>query len=231
MMGAFTQGAKRLLTAWSFSRWKTYNTCPAQAKFRYVDKVPEPSSDAMDRGTEVHTQIAQYLRGDIEGPIPGWTYFESLFRQLRALNPLVEQEWGYNSKWGITGWFGSDTWFRSKLDTAVLYEDFTADVVDFKTGKPRPDETALQAELYALSVFARYAVATHVTVRFWYLDLEQAGKEVVYRFSKAMVPALLDKWTKRGEKMLNDTIMAPIPGQHCKWCPFAKSTGGPCKYG
>lgn len=230
-MNAFTSGAKRLLTAWSFSRWKTYNTCAAQAKFRYVDKVAEPDSPAMDRGTEVHTQLAQYLRGDIEGPIPGWTYFEALFRQLRALNPLVEQEWGYNSKWGITGWFGSDTWFRSKLDAGAVYDDGTADIVDFKTGKPRPDETALQAELYALSVFVRYPNVTSVTVRFWYVDLEQAGKEVVYRFSKSMVPALLKKWTERGEKMLNDTIMAPTPGQHCKWCNFAKSAGGPCKYG
>jgi CRISPR/Cas system-associated exonuclease Cas4 (RecB family) len=163
--------------------------------------------------------------------VPGWTYFEKLLRDLRGMHPLVEMEWGYTSEWKPTGWFGDATWFRSKLDAALVYEDNEADVIDFKTGKPYAQDTILQAELYALSIFCRYLQVQRVKVRFWYLDIDQQGKEVIYRFSRDMMEALLKRWTARAEKMLNDRIMAPLPGTHCKWCPFAKSKDGPCKYG
>lgn len=221
------------LTAWSYSRLSTYEKCPKQAEYKYIEKLPEPESPALENGKRVHETIAQYLRGDLPAndPIPGWTYFASLFRQLRDLEPLVEQEWGFTRTWDATGWFGRDTWFRSVLDAGLIYEDGTADVIDFKTGKPYEQDTAKQAELYAISVARRYPQVRTITVRFWYVDLAQEGKEAVYRFNADMVPALLAKWTERAERMLTDKIFAPKPGQHCKWCAFAKSAGGPCKYG
>lgn len=222
------------LTAWSYSRWKTYDTCPLQAKYKFIDKLPEPASAAMERGSHIHDTIAAYLRGDLPeeahygtAPIPGWTYFGRLFNELRRLEPLVEQEWGFTKKWGVTGWFGSDTWFRSKLDAGVVYGDGTVDVIDLKTGKPYKDH-AQQAELYAISIFRRYPETSHVTVRFWYID---TGEESVFRFSRDMIPPLLKAWTARAERMLNDRLFPPKPGQHCRWCPFAKAKGGPCKYG
>lgn len=226
------------LTAWSFSRWSKYDTCPQQAKYTYIDKLPEPESPALANGSQVHDVLAAYVRGDLplNDPVPGWTYFESLLKQLRSLDPIVEAEWGYTRAWGPTGWFGSDTWFRSKLDAAVLYlDDGEADVVDYKTGKPRPKDSQEQGELYFLSVLRRYPQVQRVTVRFWYLDvgveMPADQRETVYRFDRSMAAGLMDKWTKRAERMLSDAIMPPKPGQHCKWCSFAKSSGGPCKYG
>lgn len=223
-----------LMKAWSYSRWRDYESCPQLARFKYVDKISEPENDAMARGSNVHDTIAAYLRADLPAndPIPGWTYFESLFRQLRELNPLVEQEWGFTKDWEPTGWFGNDTWFRSKLDASVVYdEDGSADVIDIKTGKPRPNDTAQQGELYALSIFRRYRQVQNVTVRFWYVDLPQEGREDVYRFARHMAPDLLSRWTKRAERMLSDERMVPRPGQQCKWCFYAKSNNGNCKYG
>jgi CRISPR/Cas system-associated exonuclease Cas4 (RecB family) len=223
-----------LLNAWSFSRWSSYETCPRQCKYKNVDKLPEPESPALENGTSVHNTLSQYVRGDLpeNTPVPGWTYFEGLLRDLRSLEPqLVEEEWGYTADWKPTGWFAKNVWFRSKLDVALDYDDGDVDVIDFKTGKPYETATSQQAELYALSVFCRYLHAQRVKVRFWYVDVAQEGKETIYRFERGMAADLLKKWTKRAEKMLNDAIMAPLPGQHCKWCSFAKSKGGPCKYG
>lgn len=226
------------LTAWSYSRLSTYETCAFKAKLKYIDKLPEPPSEALERGSQVHEQLAQYLRGDLplDNPyepsvIHGWTYFGTLLNQLRSMNPQVEQQWGYNRAWQPTGWFGKDTWFRSVLDVALVYDDATFDVVDHKSGRPYPADTAKQAELYAISMFRRHAELTHGTVRFWYLDFEQKGAEAVYRFSREQAEAAIPAWDKKAERMLTDEIMAPRPGEHCKWCPFAKSKGGPCKYG
>jgi CRISPR/Cas system-associated exonuclease Cas4 (RecB family) len=222
-----------LLTAWSFSRYSTYDTCPLQARYKFVDKLPEAPSYALENGASVHNTLSQYIRGDLPAnePVPGWTYFEKLLRELRELEPIVEQEWGYTKEWTPTGWFGNDTWFRSKLDAMLDYEDGDVDVIDFKTGRPREKESAQQAELYFLSIVCRYYHVQRVKVRFWSLDVEQKGKESIYRFDRSMAPEMLKRWTTRAEKMLNDRIMAPLPGQHCKWCSFAKSKGGPCKYG
>jgi CRISPR/Cas system-associated exonuclease Cas4 (RecB family) len=223
-----------LITAWSYSRWETYETCPLMAKYKFVVKLPTEESPAMQRGKRAHTDIAAYLRCDIPlenpystAPLIGWTYFGALLNELRALEPLVEQEWGFTSKWAPTGWFGKDTWFRSVLDAAVVYDDGSADVVDMKTGKRKP-EHARQAELYAVSIMVRYPAVQRVTSRFWYLD---TGDEAVYRFARSNLAELIAKWTAKVKPLLTDTLMVPRPGRHCNWCDFSKSKGGPCKYG
>lgn len=225
---------KKKATAWSYSRYSCYKTCGAQYNFRYNEKLPEESNPAMERGEEVHKLLAAYVRKDIPAynprdtaPIPGWTYFGELLNELRDMDVLVEQEWGFTDRWKPTGWFGDDTWFRSKLDVGLVYDDGTADVIDYKTGKERA-EHGEQAELYALSVFCRYGQIKNLVVRFWYLD---SGGESVHRFSQDMAESLLKKWTKRAEKMLMDSLLVPSPGYHCKWCSYAASKGGPCRYG
>lgn len=206
------------------------------ARYRYVDKLPEPPSPPLERGSEIHKVVAQYLRGDLpaDDPIPGWTHFAKLFRQLRELDPAIEVEWGFTNKWKPTGWFGSDTWFRSVIDALVLY-DTDADVVDHKTGRPRPQETAEQAELYAVSVFVRHPNVQRVSVRFWYLDADvkvaPGQRETVYRFERSAAKEIVARWNKRAKRMLSDKIMAPTPGQHCRYCAFSASAGGPCRYG
>lgn len=220
------------IIAWSYSRWADYEKCPQLAKFKHVDKLKEPENDAMKGGLLAHDSLADFLTAYpvsvqvLEVPEVG-KKFVDLLRQLAELQPLHDQDWGFTNQWRPTGWFAKDCWFRSKLDSAVVYDDNTADVVDFKTGKESPTH-AQQAELYAISVFVRYAQVSHVTARFWYLD---HGTESVFRFSRSDLDELIAKWEKRVEPMLNDTIFAPRPGKHCKWCAFAKSQQGPCKFG
>ena len=215
------------ITAWSYSRWQDYEKCPRLAKYKHVDKLREPDNPAMGRGLVVHDELADYLSKGGEIPEAGRQYYTTLLQELRALDPIHDQEWGFTNRWQVTGWFAKDTWFRSKLDVCIVYDDNTADVVDFKTGKDAPSHM-LQAELYAVSVFIRYANVSHVTVRFWYLD---HGPESVYRYSRSDLKELQAKWEKRTLPMLNDEIFAPRPGQHCKYCYQAKSVGGLCQFG
>jgi len=217
------------ITAWSYSRWQTYDTCPQKAFFKVIQRLPEPENEAMKRGKKVHETLARFLRGygADRSDIPGWNHFYQLLLDLRDLEPLVEQQWGFAKTWKPTDWFGNDTWFRSVLDATVLYDDFTADIVDFKTGKKRDDHKH-QAELYAISLVKRYPQAREITVRFWYLD---AGEEAVYHYTYGNIPALVEKWERKVEGMLTDVVFDPQPGTHCRWCHYAKSNRGPCKFG
>lgn len=214
------------ITAWSYSRWNDWNTCPALAKYKHIEKLREPENEAMKRGSAVHEDLAAFLSGAAAVPDSGQQFGE-LLQQLRMLEPAHDQQWGFTSEWKPTGWFAKDTWFRSMLDACVVYDDDTADVVDFKTGKPS-DTHAQQAELYAVSVLLRYPQVKHVTVRFWYLD---AGSESVYRYARMDLAELQQKWEKRVLPMLSDEVFAPRPGRHCAYCAFAKSKGGECKFG
>lgn len=216
------------ITAWSYSRWADYEKCPQLAKFKHVDKLREPENDAMKRGSQVHAELDAYLGKGGDVPEVGRKHFAALLQELRTLEPLHEQDWGYTNEWRVTGWFSKDAWFRSKLDVCVVYDDNTCDVVDFKTGKDSPTHVQ-QAELYAVSVFVRYTNVSHVTVRFWYLD---HGGESVHRYSRSDLAGLLQKWEKRTLPMLNDEIFAPKPNpKNCGWCAFAKSKDGPCRFG
>ena len=75
------------ITSWSFSRWNVYNTCPAQAKYKFIDKLPEPGSPAMDRGSAIHKGVEQYILGAAAKPpadAKAITTFTPMLRSLRA---------------------------------------------------------------------------------------------------------------------------------------------------
>lgn len=226
------------LKAWSYSRYKDHDTCPKKLLYKHILKVPEDETPAMLRGQQAHKDLAAYLNGEgpayvpyTPAPIPGWTYFAPMLHDLRNLEPIVEQQWGFTNRWKPTGWFGDSTWLRVVMDAAVIYDfDNTADVIDFKTGKPYPDH-AEQSEIYALAAFCRYPELERVTVRFWYVDMEARGEESVFRYSEKHIPRLIQKWEEKAERVLTERIFAAHPGRHCNWCPFARSKGGPCKHG
>lgn len=227
------------LTAWSYSRLSKWEQCPAAAKYRNIDKLPEPQSEPMRRGDLIHKDIAAWLISEAPGA-PAWTLttaaglapprainaFEGTFTDLKASKGLlVEQQWGFTRKWSPTGWFGKDTWYRSIIDAGVIAGD-TMLVGDHKTGKPYGTNEE-QMEQFALAAFARYPVVAEVDTRLWYLD---TAAEQAMTFAKKDEPLLRTKWEKRVAPMLADTTFAPRPSQACRFCHFRRSNGGPCQF-
>lgn len=219
-----------LITAWSWSRLETWERCPLQAKAKFVDKVKTEQTPAMARGDRVHKEVAKFLLN--QGPLPiEAESFRPLMEELRQMpNKVVEQQWGFSSRWIPCPWFGDKTWLRSILDVAVVYDDNTGEAIDHKTGKQYA-HNADQLELFALSLKMKYRHLKHVTTRLWYLD---SGNEVPeeYDFSDdTKVERAVEKWNKRVAPMLADTTFAPRPNDKCGWCPIAKSKGGSCRFG
>lgn len=217
--------------SWSFSRWDSHHTCPLRFKLKYLDKLPEPTPEAFLRGRKVHAAIAGYLQaapgGEGELP-PEAGKAAPVVQQLRGFaNKVVEQQWGYTVKWEPTGWFGPTTWFRSVLDVGVIYDDNTAEVVDWKTGKPRGTYGA-EMELFAISLMQRAQHVTHVSTRLAFTDIKH---EEFDEFPRAVLPALIAKWERQVAPMFEDTEYLPRPNEGCKWCAFSKSKGGQCRYG
>lgn len=217
------------VTAWSFSRLQCYEECPAKFKYRFIDKVPEEKSPQMQRGIDIHKDAERFLKGEDLLPAPTLQRFGALMRELKGFEALAEQQWALDSDWTPTGWFAKGkkaAYVRIVADAAVIYDDNTALVVDFKTGKPWGDNID-QMQLFADVTFCRHPRMREVETRLWYLD---TGEEKIEVFDRKGLDGRIDYWEDRVEPMFTDEVFAPKPSNKCRWCSFSKDKGGPCIY-
>lgn len=216
------------ITAWSFSRWKTYEKCPRLAKYKFVDRLKEPGSAAMDRGTEIHNHAEAALRDGAEVH-ETLLAFASQIDALRSGAPdvlRVECQSAYTREWKPTDWFAGDVYVRIKSDVMAYYENVKTIVnIDWKTGKTRGQVE--QLELYAIDGLLSFPEAQKVDARFWYVDL---AEEEQFEMERPALEKLIKKWDRRVMRMLNDETFRPNPGNACRWCHFSKKKGGPCEY-
>ena len=103
-----------MINQWSYSRLSCFEKCPKQAEFKFVKKLKEPGSPAMDRGKHIHKLCEEYIRGfhqEIPEEIKG---LEDNFKELKELHErghvLCEEDWAWDNEWQQTGWFDYNTW-------------------------------------------------------------------------------------------------------------------------
>lgn len=216
------------ITAWSFSRWSQYEECPYKAKLKFVLKLPEPSGGpAIERGIAIHKLAEDYVRAPKAGKLPQeLAYFANEFKEARRGQPLVEQELCFDSTWEPTGWFAKNAWCRIKTDLMFWRKDKLV-MVDHKTGK-RKESHMEQLSLYAIGAFQKFDSIDAVSAEVWYLD--QGKPNATGVFLRDQVDDLKAEWERKTKAMLNDTLIAPKPGNYCRWCHFRKENGGPCKF-
>jgi hypothetical protein len=222
----------RLPDAWSYSAWSDYDLCPLKYHGRKVLKLAEPPSAALEDGNKFHHQVAAHVSQG--GPLPERPIHKNilpLVAQIRDMeDKVVEQQWGFTSQWKPTGWFtkgAKATWLRAVLDVGIVYEDQTATVVDWKTGK-RYSSNDDQMELFAAVTFSYFPHLVSLETRLLYVD---SGQEEQAEFNRSELPGLIDKWEGRARTMLSDRDWKPKPNDKCHFCVRARQNGGDCKFG
>lgn len=215
----------RQITSWSYSRYATYEECPAKAKYKFIDKLPDPGNEAMERGNTIHKLAEDYTKGKIKKLPPELLRFKDDFEELKRSKPIVEETLAFTKDWKQTRW---DDWtgcaVRIKTD-AMCLDGSTLYIIDHKTGKMREGYDS-QLSLYAMGGMLAYDIKL-VNTQMWFLD---SGDRVEKEFKATELTKLMKEWDKRTAPMLNDTRFSPKPGNGCRWCPFSKSKGGPCKF-
>ena len=206
--------------AHSYSAIKLFENCPYRYYHQRIAKtVVDQGGEASAHGERIHKALEDRIK---EGT--------TLPSELNNLEPTVqvleqygksgsitaEQELTLNAKLEPTGWWSKDAWMRSKLDVLVTVGD-KAMVVDWKTGKRRPDFA--QLELFALQVFLQFPEINWVSSTFvWTKDLN-TDREVYTRDKKGeLLTKLLEK-TKRIEAALEKDKWPAKPSGLCKFCP------------
>lgn len=223
--------------AWSFSVLKNFETCPYRVYLSKVDKCPEPSSEAADRGTEIHDIAENYIRGEGSDTIPSeLKKLEGAYARLReqfAENPErfeLEQNWGFTATWQQTGFFDKDVWARQKLDVFYRAGD-SARIIDHKTGRKFGNELkhSDQGLQYAVGAFKRYPELKFIEVDFYYTD---QGQTMPKQYSRDKAMVFLPRIEQRAFALTNATreqLSRPLPSiNNCKFCPHAQT--GNCKW-
>jgi CRISPR/Cas system-associated exonuclease Cas4 (RecB family) len=236
---SFTSKTVQKITSWSFSRWSVYEECPAKAKYKFIDKLKEPGSAAMDRGTALHKLCENYLKsgGRIHKDIK---LIGTTLKDYRKRGALAEADFTFKQDWSATRWDDwNGAWCRIKADVTIPPvvddEEPTAEVHDFKTGGRLKlenndfGEYHTQLELYGLAGLLTFPTAKKVVASLVFIDFGKTieAPEVLYRGDEKK---LMKKWEVRTKRMLSDTTFKPKPGNACRWCHFRKSNNGPCQF-
>lgn len=216
------------VTAWSYSRLKTWELCPFQLKCKTILRLKEPDSMYAARGTEIHKHADAFIAG--EAPK------ETLNKVVKFLEPFragptdrivtTERQQGITKDWEFTSWFGPLTWLRVVYDLHVKTGP-KVDIVDHKTGKVYEEDHAFQRDLYSTSAMADPTVEES-SARMIYID--QGTESKVFRITRKDFKERRQYWDERSAPMLADDIFAPRPNDKCKYCHYRKTNGGPCQF-
>lgn len=226
----------------SYSRLLDFESCPLKAKLKIIDKIPEPeralrpgqTEHANDRGSRIHDECEQYLRGNGPMPVEAAKYFQdemaSLKTHFAAGNASLEGEWAFNKDWEPVDW--KVGWLRIKLDANIMLGRDAAVAVDYKSGRRFGNEIkhGEQLQLYALSVLIRYPQIKFVTTELWYFDVNDLARS---EFSREQGLRLLKGFNRRFNRMTNATTFPATPNmESCKYCPYHPAKGsGDCQVG
>jgi hypothetical protein len=249
-VAAVKRAAPKVFTAWSYSRYRDFKKCPLFAKLKHLDKVPEPDSPAMARGTAIHKLAEDYLLGKLK-KVPGdLRPLAGHFQAARKWPGLLcEEQWCFDKNWSpvyvpskpfnlfnASEWAAfRSVWLRVKMDLHVRVqatEGSALIVVDHKTGKFREYEQASyaeQQEIYGMGGLLKYPDVDVVAPRMWYIDEGiQHGEDVLY--PRADLPRLRKLWEQRVRPMFTETRFRPRQNDKCKWCPYGKEASGHCPF-
>jgi hypothetical protein len=219
---------------YSYSRIATYSQCPLKFKFSYIDMVQVDSlpSPAMERGTEIHKTIEDYILGETEQLHPDiHKTYGQFFMGLRAnFECFPEEKMGATREFEPCDYDDPDVYIRGIIDLRIRPKPEINDiptVYDHKTGKIYQDHVAQRA-FYGILALINVPDIEHIRVTNIYVDLVKIASTDYYRGMLGDMIALLVK--DKIEMIERDEYFPANPSFSCRWCKFSKHNGGPCSF-
>lgn len=211
---------------WGFSKYDVFRTCHAKFKYQFIDRLPQGSSPAMERGGDMHKNIENYLNGWSKDLLPSVENWQEAFDSLKLKNFKGEQSIGINKDWKLLpNWFAKSTWLRVKMD-AYYIQDKKMRVIDFKSGKYRIPSTD-QIEIYAIAGISIDPTVEEVDAEFWFLDADEV---YTVSYTRDQLIALRKKYEGLVAPIYTEELWEPSPSNECRWCPYSRTKNGPCRY-
>ena len=206
--------------AHSYSSIKMFENCPKRYYHQRITKeVTDTGSDATRHGERIHADLEHRLIN--QKPLTYDTeQYEVLCQTIEVLATggelHAERQLCLNENLTPTSWYAKDAWLRSILDVLILKDD-EAIVMDWKTGKRRPDFTQLQ--LFALQVFKHFPEIKSVKSCFvWLKDMSMDAEVFTVDKTNLMWADMLARIERIHQSVEHENWPAK-PSGLCRFCP------------
>lgn len=202
--------------AWSWSRLKSYETCPK--RYYHYDVVKDVQEAATpNEGLAAHRAYDLRISEGKKLPL-GLTHHEPILAKLDALpgEHYAEQKLALTDEFKPTGFFSPNVWFRTVLDFCMIH-GHTAAVIDYKTGKPASDTTQLQ--LMSATVMHYVPEVERVRARLLFLNHGHAERADFNREDVSGIWAGILPRVRRLQKAQIEQEYPPKPSGLCvRYC-------------
>lgn len=213
------------LIATSHSSMGTYETCPRQYEAKYITKdVKFESGPEAEWGTAVHEALEFNIR---EGkPLPGnmvqYQRYADAVRN-RPGEKFLEGAFAVDADLKPTDFFADNVWWRSKIDVLIVKPDgIHAELLDFKTGKNKPD--TVQLMLYACLVFFHFPDIQEI--KGGYIWLKDGVVTPPITYLRTDLPTMWAMFVRKYQRLheANEAgVFLPKPSGLCNgWCPVKR---------
>lgn len=212
-----------LTQPWSYSALTAFETCPKRYQLTRVTKqAVEKQTEATIWGNKVHKALELFAKGKQPLP-PEFEQYERYVHKILALKGkrVVEERVALTKDFCQTKWMAKDVWVRGIIDIGVVGSE-TAYLLDWKTGKHRPDTD--QLKLFAALAFAMYPWINKVVTGFIWLKVAKFDKQ---QFTREQLPEIWNEFLPRLSRVAvayKEDKWLPKPSGLCKnWCPVGRS--------
>jgi len=221
---------------YSFSKINTFFECPQKFDYSYVNKISK-DKDYSDpsyfrRGRFIHAYIADRLKGG-DGLLSGFADVDmedklSLTDSAETTleNEYISISYDFNKNEIEKQIFLSHQMKPTNkaraamlgyIDYFAVHDDF-AMIVDWKSGKYRPDANYNQLELYAVWVLEKHPEVTEIDLIFYYVEHNKFSVRTV---TSSEVESFKNKIIENIDIIENEEEFKPTPSKRsCLHCAF-----------
>lgn len=151
---------------YSFSRLDSWNQCPLQWKYNYLDKLPQLSNFFSELGSYMHLLLEAYDRGKIPADRLSEVFDKHYRRRVHTPPPFpIEDKWKSEVYWEFNKFRGfSKPAIGIERDILIDYGDFflrgfidrevEGGIIDYKVSKPF-DKKKLEHKKKQLYLYSR----------------------------------------------------------------------------
>lgn len=207
--------------AWSYSALTNFETCPYQYyRLKIKKDIVEAPSQAMRDGNRVHKALEDRVAKG--RPLPAdLKQHEAMCRKFvdSPHDVRCETAIALTADLKQTTYFGKDVWLRAKFDVEVNLSPEWMRIIDYKTGRRKPDSDQLM--LFAGVAFAVKPAVQRVDTAFYWLPDKAIDKETFTRDrDEAFIWREFEPRVIAMEEARKNNTFPCKPSGLCRgWCP------------
>lgn len=168
----------------TYSKIKNYETCPRRYNEVDVLKLHEVDTVELDRGNRMHKAMHDRVLKRVELPIE-FGYMERWAKKLTTIvdpKQILQCELKLamsRQRYGVA-YYDKRVYIRAVIDYLLLVPDgngYFGHIVDYKTGKPKDDDTQLM--INAAAVFANNSMVNKIRTTFLWTEYNDTRHMIV----------------------------------------------------